>query len=57
MEQKNIEIILSALAEKISELELEMSLRDYDNKKLKEENETLKLAVENLKKAFIKGEA
>jgi hypothetical protein len=56
MEQKNIEIILSALAEKISELELEVSLRDYDNKKLKEENETLKLAVENLKKAFIKGE-
>ena len=45
MEQKNIEIILSALAEKISELELEVSLRDYDIKKLKEENTTLRREI------------
>ena len=52
MDSKNFETILETLAEKIRDLELEVSLRDYDIKKLKEENETLNKAVENLKKAF-----
>jgi hypothetical protein len=56
MESKYLEIVLTVLAEKIRELELELSLRDYDLKKAKEENETLKLTVENLKKALLKEE-
>lgn len=41
MDQKNIETILESLAEKIRDLELELDLRDYDIKNLKEENAKL----------------
>lgn len=52
MESKDLEIVLTALAEKIRSLEFELQLRDYDLRKAKEENETLNKAVENLKKAL-----
>lgn len=52
MESKYLEIVLTALAEKISSLELELQIRDYDLRRAKDENETLNKAVENLKKAF-----
>lgn len=54
MDEKKLSTILEALAEKISSLEFELQLRDYDLRKAKEENETLKSAVENLKKALLK---
>lgn len=57
MKDGYLKIVLEALAEKIDRLNGELYVRDYENEKLKEENETLKLAVENLKKAFIKGDA
>lgn len=53
MDEKKLSTILEALAEKISSLEFELQLRDYDLRKAKEENETLKSAVENLKKALV----
>jgi hypothetical protein len=56
MDQKNIETILEALVEKIRDLELEVSLRDYDIKKLKEENEKLKKAAEYFEQALLKEE-
>lgn len=46
MEQKNMETILVALAEKIRELEFELQLREYDCEKAKVEAE--KAAEENL---------
>ena len=48
MDQKNNEIILNTLAEKIRDLELEVSLRDYDIKKLKEENTSLRTELSRL---------
>ena len=42
MDQKNIETVLSALAEKIRDLELEVSLREYEIERLKKENEELR---------------
>lgn len=52
MDKKNIEVILKALAEKISELEMEVGLRDFDIRKLKEENEKLRKAVEHFEQAL-----
>lgn len=54
MDNKNIETILEALAEKIRDLELELSLRDYDIKKLKEENARLEEVAKVLEKAITK---
>ena len=48
MDQKNIETVLQALAEKIRDLELEVSLRDYDIKKLNEENANLRTEIKRL---------
>ena len=42
MDQKNIETILEALADKIRDLELKVSLRDYEIDMLKKENEELR---------------
>ena len=52
MDQKNIETVLSALAEKIRDLELEVSLREYEIEKLKEENARLKDVTKVLEKAL-----
>ena len=41
MDQQNFETILETLAEKIRDLEFEVSLREYENEKLKKENESL----------------
>lgn len=41
MDQKNIETILDTLAEKIRDLEIEVSFREYEIEKLKKENESL----------------
>ena len=55
--EQNMETILATLAEKIRELELQLSLRDYDiknlnkdNERLKKENEELKAEIERYKK-------
>ena len=48
MDQKNIETVLQALAEKIRDLELEVSLRDYDIKKLNEENASLRTEIKRV---------
>lgn len=56
MDQKNIETILEALAEKIRDLELKVSLRDYEINKLKEENERMRKAVEYFEQALLKEE-
>ena len=42
MDEKKLSIVLEALAEKIDELEFDLSLRDLDIKRLKEENAELK---------------
>lgn len=52
MEDKYLEIILKALAEKIDSLALELRLCGYENEKLKEENEKLKNAAKLLEKAI-----
>jgi FtsZ-binding cell division protein ZapB len=49
MESKDLGIVLETLAEKIRSLEVEVSLRDYDIKRLKEENERLKKENEELR--------
>lgn len=49
MEEKNTQIILETLAEKIRSLEVEVSLRDYEIRNLKEENERLKKESEELR--------
>ena len=41
MDQKNTETILETLAEKIRDLETEVSFREYEIEKLKKENERL----------------
>ncbi len=41
MEEKNCSIILEVLAEKIRSLEVEVSLKDYEIKNLKEEKAEL----------------
>ena len=55
MEQKNIETILTALAENIREHELEASLKDYEidrlraeNKRLSGENDVLRAKITSL---------
>lgn len=55
MEQKNIETILTALAENIREHELEASLKDYEidrlmaeNKRLSGENDSLRAKITSL---------
>ena len=55
--EQNMETILATLAEKIRELETQVSLRDYDiknlnkdNERLKKENEELKAEIERYKK-------
>lgn len=50
MDQKNLETILEALAEKIRDLELEVSLRDYEIEKLKKENEELRWHLDPVRK-------
>lgn len=56
MDQKNLETILEALAEKIRDLELEVSLRDYEIEKLKDKNSALKEAVEYFEKRLSSAE-
>ena len=55
--EQNMDTILATLAEKIRELELQLSLRDYDietlkkkNARLQEENDTLRAENERYKK-------
>ena len=48
-----IETMVEAMAEKIDRLKGELYCKDYEISKLKDENESLKMAVENLKKALV----
>lgn len=48
-----INTMVEAMAEKIDGLKGELFCKDYEIEKLKEENESLKRAVENLKKALV----
>lgn len=48
-----VNIMVEAMAEKIDRLNGELFCKDYEISKLKDENESLKLAVENLKKALV----
>lgn len=48
-----IETMVEAMAEKIDRLKGELYCKDYEISKLKDENESLKLAVQNLKKALV----
>ncbi len=50
MEEKNLRIVLEVLAEKIASLEVEVSLRDYDIKRLKKENEELRWHLDPIRK-------
>lgn len=54
MDEKKLSTILEALADKIDNLELALSIKDYEIRDLKKENEALKKAVETLKKALLK---
>ena len=53
MKDGYLKIVLEALAEKIDRLNAEVFVRDHEIEKLKEENEGLKMAVHNLKKALV----
>lgn len=48
-----IDTMVEAMAEKIDRLKGELYCKDYEISKLKDENESLKLAVQNLKKALV----
>jgi peptidoglycan hydrolase CwlO-like protein len=48
-----INTMVEAMAEKIDRLKGELFCKDYEIEKLKDENESLKKAVENLKKALV----
>ena len=48
MERKHIETILQALTEKIADLEMELHLKEYDVKKLNEENTGLREELKRL---------
>jgi peptidoglycan hydrolase CwlO-like protein len=48
-----INTTVEAMAEKIDRLKGELFCKDYEIEKLKDENESLKKAVENLKKALV----
>ena len=48
MDQKNTETILETLAEKIRDLETEVSFREYEIEKLKEEKKKLEAQYETL---------
>lgn len=52
MQEKYLKIVLEALAEKIDRLNAEVFIRDFDNEKLKEENEKLRKTVKILEKAI-----
>ena len=52
MPEKYLKIVLEALAEKIDRLNAEVFIRDFDNEKLKEENEKLRKTVKILEKAI-----
>ena len=52
MQEKYLKIVLEALAEKIDRLNAEVYVRDFDNNKLKEENEKLLKTVKILEKAI-----
>ena len=52
MQEKDLKIVLEALAEKIDRLNAEVFIRDFDNEKLKEENEKLRKTVKILEKAI-----
>ena len=52
MQEKYLKIVLEALAEKIDRLNAEVYIRDFDNEKLKEENEKLHKTVKILEKAL-----
>lgn len=53
MKDGYLKIVLEALAEKIDRLNAEVFVRDHEIEKLKKENEGLKMAVHNLKKALV----
>lgn len=48
-----INTMVEAMAEKIERLQGELLCKDYEIEKIKAENESLKRAVENLKKALV----
>lgn len=49
MDEKKLSTILEALADKIDNLELALSIKDYEIKDLKKENERLKVENEELR--------
>lgn len=53
MKDGYLKIVLEALAEKIDRLNGEVFIRDLEIEDLKKENEGLKMAVHNLKKALV----
>lgn len=56
MKESYFKIVLTALAEKIDRLCGEVFVRDMEIEKLKEENKTLREALETLKKVIVEDE-
>lgn len=56
MEERNLETVLDAVAEKIRNLKIDLMVKDMEIGKLQEANERLKAEVENLTRYIEEGE-
>lgn len=53
MDEKNLGIILDAVAEKIKNLKLDISLKNHDIKRLEEDNERLKEELDSMERQIL----
>ena len=56
MEERNLETVLDAVAEKIRSLKMDLMVKDMEIGRLREANEKLKAEVENLTRYIEEGE-
>lgn len=56
MEERNLETVLDAVAEKIRNLKMDLMVKDMEIGRLREANEKLKAEVENLTRYIEEGE-
>lgn len=56
MEERNLETVLDAVAEKIRNLKMDLMVKDMEIGRLREANERLKAEVENLTRYIEEGE-
>ena len=56
MEERNLETVLDAVAEKIRNLKMDLMVKDMEISRLREANEKLKAEVENLTRYIEEGE-